>query len=170
MALIDPDEPLFLEYSDEFDYLTEESPCAAEGIGDRMFIIQDGCKGSRHVFAVVLAEIKDSFMVVFPMTLNSSDGVHVTGKLISAAPVMRLFKSSIIGVSDIDHAHRPLYFQSLIKLVKLLPTVFPPDKVELILKVVNDEEIEEEEPEDEPAKPSDPENTFRTSFVSNLRH
>lgn len=109
---------LFLGSMPEMQFLFNPYPVMA-GIGDRMI----GLGPNTVVFGVVVMETPEELIVCHPTTLVRDDSGDVTGKLMVGTPLMKMYKSSVMSVSEPDRQHRSYYYSFLLSLGKSL---YPP--------------------------------------------
>lgn len=117
----DEDLPTFIK---DMNGLVLAEPLAEDDVGDRCFSLL----GGRVIFGIVLGELVDSFLVALASTLVNN-GKEVEGKLITATPVIRLFKSGVAFVSTPELEHRYLYYRHISGLTERMPGFFNPERV-----------------------------------------
>lgn len=128
-------DPSFLEYFEQSDALLDAFPLRKESVlADRMFSFTNG----KVAFAVSLVETPDSFVVAHPLLLSSSDNGHITGKVMSPAPVARILKSSCWLVSPPMDLHRYVYLKYLMEDLEELPPILSGKRLEEALKFVQE--------------------------------
>lgn len=125
---VPPDELAAIpEFLKDMSSLVTVDPIPADEIGDRCFSLL----GGRVVFGILLAELPDSFLVALASSLVS-DGNTVEGKLLTASPVIRLFKNGVAFMSTPEPEHRYYYYRHINQLRDKMPGFFNPTRVEKI--------------------------------------
>ena len=135
LELIDANlsDPNFLEYLRIYEPLLNLTPMSnVEDIGDRLFALNNG----KVIFAAVITELPDSFIVAYPASLVSTDGI-VDGKPMTLTPTMRLLKSGVTALSEVDEVHRYYYLRYLARMGPGLPQVFTSEKMRYINEYVS---------------------------------
>lgn len=112
-------------------------PAKNNEVGDRLFALSNG----KIVFALVIAETYDSFLVFNPLFLirNKETG-EVGGKRLLSGENARLMKSSIVAMSQPDTEHRYYYYKLLQELDLESSGLLSPIQLQAIREVVYDYE------------------------------
>lgn len=125
------DQPSFLGYAHMVEDLLDPYPLSKEGeVGDRMISFTSG----KIAFAIVLTETRDSFLLAHPVTLLHSDDGGIHGRVMCPKPVTRVFKSSVLYVSQPLDLHRFVYLKFLMEDLKELPPLLEGKRLESAVK------------------------------------
>ena len=123
----EPYKSSFLGYADMAGALLDPHPLSKEGeVGDRMFSFVSG----KVAFAILLAETKDSIIIAHPITLFHNNGGNVEGRVMCPKPVTRIFKSSLMYISQPLDLHRFIYLKFLMEELKELPALLEGARLE----------------------------------------
>lgn len=166
------------DYIGDMARLCRMEPLSHDDVGDRCFYMNSG----KVIFAILVGELADSFLVTLPSTLIST-GKEVVGKLVTSAPTIRLMKSSIAFVSMPEPEHKHLYYKHIITLVHMVPGFFNDERAEVIKEVIS-KEIPREKMEqlaapgrsaqpqegDDEDEDEGPDRRWASSFMSTTRH
>lgn len=116
----------FLEYLASAEALIDKCPMKTPGnIGERMIHMTSGTV----LFALVLAETSDSFIVSYPTVLTNNNG-KVEGRLMMETHQSRLFKSCIVTISKPSDLHKYYYLRFLIEDLVEIPSVLTGKRLE----------------------------------------
>lgn len=115
----------------EVESLLNTKPLASDDVGDRCFSLL----GGRVIFGLLVGEVHDSFLVALASTLISNDG-RIEGKLLTASPVIRLFKNGVAFMSTPELEHRYLYYRHITQLTGSLPEFFNSERMAKIESLV----------------------------------
>lgn len=118
----------FLECLARAEALIDKCPMrVVGGIGERMIHLTSGVV----LFALVLVETPDSFIVSYPSVLTNTDG-RVTGRLMMETTQSRLFKSCIVTISEPSELHKFYYLRFLLEDLEEIPSVLTGKRLESV--------------------------------------
>lgn len=115
------------EFVVQIQELTTDGPPKDGVVNERCFSMDSG----KIIFAILLAELPDSFLVGLASSLGVVNG-EVEGRLISNNPVMRLMKSSIGFVVKLEPDHKFHYYKHISTHAEKMPEFFSRSRVEVI--------------------------------------
>lgn len=119
------------EFIDHLSRLVDDQAIAEDDVGDRCFSLL----GGKVIFGILLAELPDSFLVALASSLVS-DGKEISGKLLTASPVMRLFKYGIAFMTTPELEHKFYYYRHISQLAWKMPGFFNPERMAEIEKTI----------------------------------
>jgi hypothetical protein len=123
----------FLEYLAKAEALIDKGPMRIPGnLGERMIHLTSGTV----LFALVLAEVNDSFIVSYPSVLTNDNG-RVTGRLMMDVTQARLFKSCIVTTSEPSELHKYYYLRFLLEDLDEIPAIFTGKRLESVLEFLS---------------------------------
>lgn len=120
-------------YIRDMGCLVRSEPIARDDVGDRCFSLL----GGRVIFGLLLGEFHDSFLVALASSLVS-DGRDIEGKLMTASPVIRLFKNGVAFMSVPEPEHRYYYYRHISRLTGMMPGFFNAERTAKIEKTISD--------------------------------
>ena len=137
----------FLECLASAESLIDKCPMRSQGdLGERMIHLTSGTV----LFAIILVETLDSFIISYPATLTNTNG-KVSGRLMMDTLQSRLFKSCIVTISKPADLHKYYYLRFLMEDLAEVPSVFNNERLEAVLDFLNLHE-QKETPVKEPRK------------------
>lgn len=127
---------------DELQGLLNKGPVSAVDVPDRCFALV----GGKIIFAILLLETEDSFLVGLPSSLVASPtsaggegkpAVRIRGRLITNTPAIRLMKTGVVFTLPPEPEHQFYYYRHILDLVDRLPAFFTQERIDIVDSVVS---------------------------------